>query len=175
VLMRRWTVLSEPSTWEIWIAWQLSRHISPWRWKRVICAKISPSLNLTLNSLLPVDGYGVHAYPSGDPKIPLSARIDALSKQHFAMCSRAKPCWLTEWGFGNRSQDARTKEDAERVAAEGLERRLKSKEDVPLIEDLACSGQPSFLQSKRIHVRVVGNDKYLSIRHHGLAEMNPAR
>ena len=29
----------------------------------------------------------------------------------------------------------RTKEDAERVAAEGLERGLKSKEDVPLIED----------------------------------------
>jgi hypothetical protein len=58
-----------------------------------------------------VDGYGVHAYPSGDPKTPLSARIDALSKQHFAMCSRAKPCWLTEWGFSNRSQSCPINEE----------------------------------------------------------------
>jgi hypothetical protein len=37
--------------------------------------------------------------------------------------------------FGREFRDARTKEGAERVAAESLERRLESKEDVPLIED----------------------------------------
>ena len=40
-----------------------------------------------------------------------------------------------EAAFGREFKDVRTKEDAERVAAEGLERGLKSKEDVPLIED----------------------------------------
>ncbi|HWM69054.1 MAG TPA: hypothetical protein VNO35_20870 [Steroidobacteraceae bacterium] len=40
-----------------------------------------------------------------------------------------------EVAFGREFKDARTKEDAERVAAESLERRLESKEDVPLIED----------------------------------------
>jgi hypothetical protein len=37
--------------------------------------------------------------------------------------------------FGREFKDVRTKEDVERVAAESLERRLKSKEDVPLVED----------------------------------------
>jgi hypothetical protein len=37
--------------------------------------------------------------------------------------------------FTRQFKDVRTKEDAERVAAESLERRLQSKEDVPLIED----------------------------------------
>jgi hypothetical protein len=40
-----------------------------------------------------------------------------------------------EAAFAREFKDARTMEDAERVAAEGLERRLTSKEDVPLIED----------------------------------------
>jgi hypothetical protein len=40
-----------------------------------------------------------------------------------------------EAAFGREFKDVRTKEDAERVAAGGLERRLKSKEDVPSIED----------------------------------------
>jgi hypothetical protein len=40
-----------------------------------------------------------------------------------------------EASFGREFKDVRTKEDAERVAAEGLERRLKSKEDVPSVED----------------------------------------
>ncbi len=37
--------------------------------------------------------------------------------------------------FTRQFKDVRTKEDAERVAAESLERRLQSKEDIPLIED----------------------------------------
>jgi hypothetical protein len=40
-----------------------------------------------------------------------------------------------EAAFGREFKNVRTKEDAERVAAESLERRLKSKEDVPLVED----------------------------------------
>ena len=36
-----------------------------------------------------------------------------------------------EAAFGREFKDVRTKEDAKRVAAEGLERGLKSKEDVP--------------------------------------------
>jgi len=41
-----------------------------------------------------------------------------------------------EAAFTRDYKDVRTKEDFERIAAESLERRLKSKEDVPLIEDL---------------------------------------
>jgi hypothetical protein len=41
----------------------------------------------------------------------------------------------TEAGSVSDFEDARTKEDMERVAAEHLERRLKSGQDVPLIED----------------------------------------
>jgi hypothetical protein len=40
-----------------------------------------------------------------------------------------------EAAFGREFKDARTKEDAERVAAVSLERRLKRKEDVPPVED----------------------------------------
>ena len=40
-----------------------------------------------------------------------------------------------EAAFEREFKDARTKEKAEQVAAESLERRLKSKQDVPLIED----------------------------------------
>ncbi len=41
-----------------------------------------------------------------------------------------------EGAFTCEYKDARTKEDFERIAAESLERRLKNKEDIPLIEDL---------------------------------------
>jgi hypothetical protein len=40
-----------------------------------------------------------------------------------------------EAAFTREFKNVRTKEDAERVAAESLERKLQSKEDVPLIED----------------------------------------
>jgi hypothetical protein len=42
----------------------------------------------------------------------------------------------------------RTKEDAERIASESLERRLKSKEDVPMVEDLPLAPEeetPEFI------------------------------
>ena len=51
-----------------------------------------------------VDGYGVHVYPNGDPGITLAARIDTLGHDTFAMCTSAKPCWLTEWAFNNANQ-----------------------------------------------------------------------
>lgn len=40
-----------------------------------------------------------------------------------------------EAAFTRDFSNVRTKEDAERVAAKSLERRLRSKEDVPLVED----------------------------------------
>jgi len=48
-----------------------------------------------------VDGYGVHVYASGNPDIPISARIDNFNRDAFALCTSAKPCWLTEWAFNN--------------------------------------------------------------------------
>jgi hypothetical protein len=44
-----------------------------------------------------------------------------------------------EAAFAHDFKHARTKEDVERVVASSLERRLKSKEDVPLVEDLALA------------------------------------
>jgi hypothetical protein len=50
-----------------------------------------------------VDGYGIHFYPPNqDPNVPVAARINSLNERAFAQCSRAKPCWLTEWAFPNR-------------------------------------------------------------------------
>jgi hypothetical protein len=34
-----------------------------------------------------VDGYGVHVYPTGDPRRSVSARIDDLNKDAFAVCT----------------------------------------------------------------------------------------
>jgi hypothetical protein len=49
-----------------------------------------------------VDGYGVHFYPSNyDPNTPVRERIHGLEERALAPCTRAKPCWLTEWGFAN--------------------------------------------------------------------------
>jgi hypothetical protein len=47
-----------------------------------------------------VDGYGIHVYPGGYALGPVSALIDGMTSDAFAMCTSAKPCWLTEWGFG---------------------------------------------------------------------------
>jgi hypothetical protein len=50
-----------------------------------------------------VDGYGVHFYPSNpDPNTPVSERVNGLGERALALCTSAKPCWLTEWGFANR-------------------------------------------------------------------------
>jgi hypothetical protein len=53
-----------------------------------------------------------------------------------------------EAAFRREFRDARTKEDAERIASESLERRLKSKEDVPMVEDLPLAPEeetPEFI------------------------------
>jgi hypothetical protein len=50
-----------------------------------------------------VDGYGVHFYPSNPaPNTPVSERVNGLRERALALCTSAKPCWLTEWGFANR-------------------------------------------------------------------------
>ena len=50
-----------------------------------------------------VDGYRMHAYTAPDPNRTVSVLMDALNKDSFALCTSRKPCWLTEWGFDNRS------------------------------------------------------------------------
>jgi hypothetical protein len=53
-----------------------------------------------------VDGHGLHVYPSGDPKRPVSARIASFNETMFSACRLAsKPCWITEWGFHNDGQN----------------------------------------------------------------------
>jgi hypothetical protein len=68
-----------------------------------------------------VDGYGDHVYPSGDPRKPVSALIDQLDKDAFALCTAAKPCWLTEWGFNNPDTSCPT-DDKTRVQLIGTMR-----------------------------------------------------
>jgi hypothetical protein len=46
-----------------------------------------------------VDGYGIHVYPSRDPKRPISARIASLGEGMFSARSPTKQCWVTDWGF----------------------------------------------------------------------------
>lgn len=49
-----------------------------------------------------VVGYGVHVYPSADPRRPVSARIASLEEDMFSACKQGgKPCWMTEWGFAS--------------------------------------------------------------------------
>jgi hypothetical protein len=51
-----------------------------------------------------VDGYSVHVYPAGDPHRSVKTVVDLLDKDAFALCTAAKPCWLTEWGFNNNDR-----------------------------------------------------------------------
>ena len=57
-----------------------------------------------------VDGYGVHAYASGDPRQTIAQRTSAL-EAIFHACTSAKPCWLTEWAFNNRDQSCPIHDD----------------------------------------------------------------
>jgi hypothetical protein len=50
-----------------------------------------------------VDGYGVHVYPGLDPTRSVATRIASLGEDIFAACTKAKPCWLTEWGIPDGS------------------------------------------------------------------------
>jgi hypothetical protein len=49
------------------------------------------------------DGYGVHVYPGLDPNRSVATRIASLEQTIFAACTKAKPCWLTEWGVPDGS------------------------------------------------------------------------
>jgi hypothetical protein len=56
-----------------------------------------------------VDGYGIHVYPSADLNRPVAARIDSLEQDMFSACRLGgKPCWITEWGFGNSNESCPT-------------------------------------------------------------------
>jgi hypothetical protein len=57
-----------------------------------------------------VDGYGVHAYSSGDPHQTIAQRISVL-ESIFHACTSVKPCWLTEWAFNNRDQSCPIHDD----------------------------------------------------------------
>jgi len=50
-----------------------------------------------------VDSYGVHVYPAADLNRPVSVRISSLEENAFSACT-TKPCWMTEWGFGNSDE-----------------------------------------------------------------------
>jgi hypothetical protein len=64
-----------------------------------------------------------------------------------------------EAAFDRDFQNARTMEDAERMAAESLERRLQSKEDVPLVEDFPLAPEeetPDFRHlTFTLHLRLI--------------------
>jgi hypothetical protein len=68
-----------------------------------------------------VDGYAVHVYPSENPSLTVSERVDTLNKDAFALCTSAKPCWLTEWGFNNNDKSCPV-DDAKRVQLIGAMR-----------------------------------------------------
>jgi hypothetical protein len=53
-----------------------------------------------------LDGYAVHTYPTGDPKVSVAERVGFLEQRGIlSQCKQgAKPCWMTEWGFNNTSQ-----------------------------------------------------------------------
>jgi hypothetical protein len=53
-----------------------------------------------------LDGYAVHTYPTGDPKVSVATRVGFLEQRGIlSQCKQgAKPCWMTEWGFNNTSQ-----------------------------------------------------------------------
>jgi hypothetical protein len=57
-----------------------------------------------------VDGYGVHAYTSGDPHQPMAQRMSVMEDILHA-CRRDRPCWLTEWAFNNRNQSCPIDDD----------------------------------------------------------------
>ena len=56
-----------------------------------------------------VDGYGIHVYPSGDLNRPVSTRVASLEETMLSACRLGgKPCWITEWGFGNLDESCPT-------------------------------------------------------------------
>jgi hypothetical protein len=51
--------------------------------------------------------------------------MDALNKDAFAMCASQKPCWLTEWGFDNRSTSCPVDEGTRMQLIETMRDALK--------------------------------------------------
>ena len=49
-----------------------------------------------------VDGYGIHIYPNGDPKRPVSARIASLDEDMFSACTRPQTVLGHRMGFWKR-------------------------------------------------------------------------
>jgi hypothetical protein len=71
------------------------------------------------------DGYGMHAYTAPDPNRTVQVLMDALNKDAFAMCTSRKPCWLTEWGFDNRSTSCPVDETTRMKLIETMRGALK--------------------------------------------------
>jgi hypothetical protein len=82
-----------------------------------------------------VDGYGVHVYPSGDPHRSASTRTADLKQDAFALCTRDKPCWLTEWGWRNTDQSCPLKDET-RAQLTQLEREAFE----PFVEQAQLAG-----------------------------------
>ena len=57
-----------------------------------------------------VDGYGVHAYTSEDPRQSIAQRTSVF-EAIFHACNPKKPCWLTEWAFNNHDQSCPLHDD----------------------------------------------------------------
>jgi hypothetical protein len=72
-----------------------------------------------------VDGYGVHIYPGGYALGPVSALMDGMKKDAFAMCTSSKPCWVTEWGFGIPSKTCPVNDQTQVTAVNNLRSALK--------------------------------------------------
>jgi hypothetical protein len=69
------------------------------------------------------DGYGVHTYPTGDPRVSTAARADQLVQSGvLSECKQGtKPCWMTEWGLPNKDESCPL-DDAARANAAQAER-----------------------------------------------------
>jgi Glycosyl hydrolase catalytic core len=69
-----------------------------------------------------VDGYGVHIYPSGDPRQSISDRIAKLRSLYLPNCRQGtKPCWVTEWNIDNSNKSCPL-DETQRVRAMQMER-----------------------------------------------------
>ncbi|WP_426442534.1 hypothetical protein [Bradyrhizobium genosp. P] len=71
-----------------------------------------------------VEGYGVHAYTSGDPHETIAQRIPVL-EDIFHVCTRDKPCWLTEWAFNNHDQSCPLRDETRVQLVEAERTTLK--------------------------------------------------
>ncbi|MGA2057029.1 MAG: hypothetical protein ABSG88_17165 [Bradyrhizobium sp.] len=81
--------------------WGLPGHKS---WNNAVGVSIPDTIEFLRQNGLDnlADGYGVHVYPSSDPRTSVAARTSQLSQDILAACKPGrKPCWVTEWGISN--------------------------------------------------------------------------